>query len=236
MRKNKKNALIIFIKAPRLGEVKTGLQPDLTLEESLLIYQAMVEDLINQLDSTAFCDVKLFFSPPDAENEIKMWLGLNHELYPQKGADLGERMFEAMADIFKEGYKKVVLISSDATAIDTTTLVRAFSNLDDYDIVLGPNVDGGYYLIGSKKLQPLLFKEIVWNTNFVLEHTIKKARKLKLDVMQLEIKSNIEAYDDLVELWHYLKRRNVPGKFNYKSETYNVLKKLFAKEKVLGYQ
>lgn len=235
MRKNKKNALIIFIKAPRFGEVKTRLQPDLMVEESLLFYRAMVEDLINQLGSTAFCDVKIFFTPPDAEDEIKTWLGPNYEFYSQKGNDLGERMSKAMAEIFKQDYKKVVLIGSDIPTIDTTTIVRAFSNLDNYDIVLGPSKDGGYYLVGSKKAQPGLFQDIFWSTSFVLGQTIQKARKLKLEVVQIEIKSDIDTYGDVVELWRYLKKRNVPGKFNYKSETYSVLKKLFSKKRVLEY-
>lgn len=236
MRKNEKNALIIFVKAPRLGEVKTRLQPDLTAEESLIFYRAMAEDLINELSKTDFCDVKIFFTPSDAETEMKMWLGSNYEFYSQKGNDIGERMNQAMAEIFKQGYKKVVLVGSDIPTLDTTTIVRAFFKLDDYDVVLGPSVDGGYYLVGSKKSRPALFQDMLWSTSFVLDETIEKARKLKLDVVQLEIKSDIDTYDDVFKLWNYLRNRNVTGKFNYKSKTYDVLRKLFSRKEVGEYQ
>ena len=236
MRKNKKNALIIFINAPRFGEVKTRLQPELTVEQSLLLYRAMVEDLMRQLDGIAFCDVKIFFTPLDADNEIKKWLGPNYEFYIQKGNDFGEIMKEAMAEIFKQGYQKVVMIGSDIPTIDTTTIVRAFSNLDGYDVVLGPSTDGGYYLVGIKKTQPKLFNDIIWSTNTVFEQTIQKTRKLKLEVVQIEIKSNINIYNDVVELWNYLKKRNVQGKSNYKSETYKVLKNIFVHENSVEFQ
>lgn len=227
---NRNNALIIFAKTPRLGQVKTRLQPDLTPEESLLLYRAMVEDLMKQLEYTAFCDLKIFFYPSDAKAEMQNWLGDHYEYFPQNGEVLGDKMYSAMVEIFKQNYKKVVLIGSDIPTIDTTTIVRAFSNLGDYDVVLGPCQDGGYYLIGSKKPYPELFKDIIWSTSFVLQQTIERARTVKLEVVQLEIKSDIDTYIEVVELWKYLKKRNVKGKISYKSKTFSVLNKLFERE------
>ncbi len=227
---NRNNALIIFAKAPRLGQVKTRLQPDLTPEESISLYKAMVEDLMKQLEHTGFCDLKIFFYPSDAKTEMQNWLGEHYKYFSQKGEDLGDKMYSAMVEIFKQNYKKVVLIGSDIPTIDTTTIVRAFSSLDDYDIVLGPSQDGGYYLIGSKKPQSELFKDIIWSTSFVLQKTIEKARKAELEVVQLEIKSDIDTYDEVIKLWKYLKMRNEKGVYSYKSKTYEVLNKLFARE------
>lgn len=236
MKENKDNALIIFAKAPRFGRVKTRLQPGLTPEDSLSLYRAMVEDLLKQLRHTAFCDVKIFYYPSNAKNEVKSWLGDQFEYFPQRGEDLGEKMYEAIAEISRRNYKKVVLIGSDIPTIDTTTIVRAFSTLDSYDVVLGPSQDGGYYLIGLKKAYPRLFETIAWSTNIVLDQTIMKARQLNLDVVQLEIKSDIDTYDDVVELWKLLIKRNQHGKYSYKENTYAVLKGIFDQEFIPAYR
>jgi rSAM/selenodomain-associated transferase 1 len=227
--------LILFMKAPRLGQVNTRLQPELMPEESLMLYRAMVEDTVSQFDDVGFCDVKIFFYPQDAKDEMEHWLGDHFEYFPQHGADLGEKLHNAIAEMLNQKYDKVVLVGSDIPTLDSTTIVRAFTNLNDYDVALGPSKDGGYYLIGMKKPYPTLFQEMDWSTSIVLQQTIQKARQAQLDIVQLEVKSDIDSYDEVVELWNYLKKRNMNGVYSYKSKTYQVLKKLFEKEYVPNY-
>ncbi len=226
----KNNALIIFIKAPEYGNVKTRLQPQLAPEESLELYQAMVEDLAELFKDVKFCDVKWFYTPSHADEMIKNWLGDDLDYYQQHGRDLGEKMSNAMREIFDEGYEKVLLIGSDIPTLDKTTIIRGFTALDENDIVLGLANDGGYYLIGSTKFYPVLFKYIDWSTSIVFQQTINCAQKKDLEIAQLEMKYDIDTYDDLVALWEHLKRRNLEHQFFYKKKTYTILKKLFERE------
>jgi len=233
MSRKNENVLIIFTKAPRLGHVKTRLQPELTQEESLTLYRAMVEDTVSQFENVGFCDLKIFFHPEDAQDGMKHWLGDQFEYIAQRGIDLGERMYHAISEGLKQGYRKVVLIRCDIPTLDSTTIVRAFTNLDDYNVVIGPSQDGGYYLIGMKQPHPKLFDGIIWSTSFIVQQTIQNAQEARLDIVQLEIKSDIDTYDEVVELWKYLQKRNQKGGFTYKSKTYEVLKRLFEKEYAL---
>lgn len=200
-----------------------------------MLYRAMVEDTVSQFNDVGFCDVKIFFYPQDAKDEMEHWLGDHFEYFPQHGDDLGEKLHNAIAEMLNQKYDKVVLVGSDIPTLDSTTIVRAFTNLDDYDVVLGPCKDGGYYLIGMKKPYPTLFQDMAWSTSIVLQQTIQKARQAQLDIVQLEVKSDIDSYDEVVELWNYLKKRNMNGVYSYKSKTYQVLKKLFEKEYVPNY-
>ncbi|MDW7680075.1 MAG: TIGR04282 family arsenosugar biosynthesis glycosyltransferase [bacterium] len=227
MNKKNNNVLIIFVKAPRLGTVKTRLQPELTAEQSLQLYQAMVEDLVHQFDGAGFCDLKIFFHPTDACKEMKNWLGDGLEYFPQHGDDLGEKMHHAIAEMLNQKNKKVALIGSDIPTLDSATLVRAFTSLDEYDVVIGSCKDGGYYLIGMKQAYPVLFEGITWSSNLVFQQTIQNARSAAIEVVQLEKKSDIDTYHDVVDLWNYVKKRNMKGAFSFKSKTYEVLKTFF---------
>jgi len=106
-------------------------------------------------------------------------------------------------------------------------LVRAFSSLNEYDVVISPSNDGGYYLIGMKQSYPVLFGEIAWSSNLVFQQTIQNARSAAIEVVQLEKKSDIDTYHDVVELWNYVKKRYMKGTFSSKSKTYDVLKTFF---------
>jgi len=226
----------MFIKAPRLGAVKTRLQPELTPEQSLLLYQAMVEDLLQQFDDVGFCDLKIFFHPADAYKEMKNWLGNALEYFPQHGNDLGEKMHRAIVEMLNQKHQKAVLVGSDIPTLDSTTMVRAFTNLDDNDVVIGPCKDGGYFLIGMKQPHAELFDDIAWSSNLVLEQTFQKARTAELEIVQLEQQSDIDTYADVVELWTFLKKRNMTGALSFKSQTYEVLKKLFEMDKAASHQ
>ncbi len=227
MNKKNNNVLIIFVKAPRLGAVKTRLQPELTAEQSLQLYQAMVEDLVQQLDGAGFCDVKIFFHPTDAFEEMKSWLGDALEYFPQHGNDLGEKMHHAIAKMLNQQYQKAVLVGSDIPTMDSTTLMQAFTALDEYDAVLGPCNDGGYYLTGMKQSQPRLFEKIDWSTNAVLQQTIQRAQAAGLDVFQLPQKPDLDTYADLRDLWNFFNKQNLKRVDAFKSKTYQVLKTIF---------
>lgn len=227
MNKKNNNALIVFVKAPRIGTVKTRLQPELTKEQSLVLYRAMVEDSVRQLHKVVFCDLKIFFHPADAYEEMKNWLGDTLDYFPQHGTNLGEKMHRAITEMFDHKYKKVALIGSDIPTLGPATVVNAFASLEDYNVVVGPGNDGGYYLIGMKQPHPELFENISWSTNIVFRQTIQKAQITGLNIFQAEKKSDIDMYADVRDLWDFLNIQNLQGAFSFKSKTYNVLKTFF---------
>jgi uncharacterized protein len=227
---NKNNALIIFLKEPKFGWVKTRLQPEFSPAESLVFYKAMVEDLIDQFNDVKFCDLKLYFWPQTSKSIFEKWLGKDFDLSPQKGDNIGDKMHNAFVENFKKKYKKVVLIGSDIPTLDMTTIIRAFTNLDNYDVTLGPCVDGGYYLIGLNKPDSALFQNIDWSTNNVLNQTINNVKQRNLDLYQLEVKYDIDRYSDIKVLWEHLKKRNLSEQFYYRKRTFAFLKQLFEKK------
>lgn len=235
MSRKNKNALIFFIKAPRLGFVKTRLQPELTPEQSVLLYRAMVEDTVRQFADVEFCDVKIFFYPADARKEMKAWLGDQFDYFPQHGNDLGERMCHAIAEMLNQRYEKVVLVGSDIPTLGVSTVERSFVSLDENDLVIGPCEDGGYYLIGMKREHPELFQGINWSTCFVFQQTMQTAQKAELKIMQMELKSDIDTSREVEELWDYLSKRNMGEGYFYRPKTYSVLKGFFATEMKLNY-
>ena len=227
---NKNNALIIFLKAPRFGWVKTRLQPEFSPAESLVFYKAMVEDLIDQFKDVTFCDLKLYFWPQNRKSVMEKWLGNQFELFPQTGEKIGDKMHNAFVENFKNKYKKVVLIGSDIPTLDMTTVIRAFTSLDNYDVVLGPCVDGGYYLIGMKKPERSLFENMEWGGDTVLNQTIDNVKKNDLALCQLEVKYDIDKYSDVKVLWEHLERRNLGEQFFYRKRTFKFLSQLFERK------
>ncbi|MBC8183875.1 TIGR04282 family arsenosugar biosynthesis glycosyltransferase [candidate division KSB1 bacterium] len=227
---NKNNALIIFLKAPRFGWVKTRLQPEFSPAESLVFYKAMVEDLIDLFKDVKFCDLKLYFSPQNSKTAMEKWLGKEFDLLPQNGENLGDKMHNAFVENFKSKYKKVVLIGSDIPTLDVTTVIRAFTSLDNHDVTLGPCIDGGYYLIGLNKPDAALFQDIEWSTERVLQQTINKVKNRALELNQLELKYDIDRYSDIKILWDHLEKRNLPQHFYYRKRTFDFLNKLFEKK------
>ena len=222
---NKKNALILFAKAPIRGTVKTRLQPELTLDEALLLYKGMVEDLVSYLKDSDF-DLKLFFWPPDSEKMFREWLGVYLDYEPQQGKDLGEKMHFAFQHIFKCNYNKVIIIGSDLPTLKKSIILAAFAELESSDLVLGPSPDGGYYLIGLQKARPELFENIVWSTNLVLKKTMDIARANNLKVKLLQTIQDIDTFNDVKKLNRFIK--------NHKKEYQHLEKTNFALKQILS--
>jgi len=221
---NKDNVLLMFSKAPRVGQVKTRLQPELSPDQALDLYKAMVEDQLNQLNVSGYYDLNLYFWPPEANSEMQAWLGNDLKYFPQNGGDLGERMRHAFIQGFEQKYKKVLLIGSDLPTLNLKTILITFSAVAVYDVVLGPSADGGYYLIGMKKPHHGLFRNMKWSTDSVFADTLKKCKSSGLSVALLEEKFDIDTFSDVERLYKILQKG---GEFHQLSKTPEVLNKLF---------
>lgn len=196
-----KAALIIFQKNAILGKVKTRLAVSIGDEKALEVYEwltAYTHEQARGLNVDKF----LFYSDFIAEYPDGSLSGYQYEV--QSGEDLGERMRNAFAHLFAKGYMSVVIIGTDCPYLTSSDLNKAFLNLSQADLVFGPAKDGGYYLLGMSSFFPEIFKDIPWSTSKVLETTLDRADKQKLDYEFLKLLSDIDTLED----WKIFKKSN----------------------------
>lgn len=177
----KKNALLIFVRNPILGKVKTRLARDIGDERALTIYLHLLKHTKKISQDLSF-DKFIYYT--DFINENDLWDIENFKKEKQQGGDLGERMENAFIDSFNSHYEKVVLIGSDINDLKNLHLKKAFDQLNESDIVLGPAKDGGYYLIGMKKIHPEIFKNKDWGTDSILKDTLKNLEKVNVHLLE----------------------------------------------------
>lgn len=187
------NNIIIFIKNPALGKVKTRLAATLGDQKALEIYQRLL-DVTRKTVTKVNAKYHLFYS--DVIDMDDDWDIQDFDKYLQQGNDLGERMSAAFRNIFSQNdasaLQKVVIIGSDCPALTPDILEMAFTILGDSDVVVGPTFDGGYYLLGLKEYHPALFENISWSTDAVYQETNDKARELQLNIADLPTLSDID--------------------------------------------
>lgn len=188
-----KKALIIFTRNPELGQCKTRLAKTIGDENALEVYKILLNHTAS-IAKEVHADRYVFYSEHIIKDDL--WDGVTFRKKLQKGDDLGERMQNAFTEILDLGYEKVVIIGSDLLDLDAEVVNLAFSQLDFNDVVFGPAMDGGYYLLGMKNLFPKLFKNKTWSTDTVLESSLKDL--LKNRVYLLKTLNDIDTFEDLL--------------------------------------
>ena len=186
--------VIVFVRAPRIGTVKTRLAKTVGEAGARDIYQFLLSTICEVLDGRP--RVTLRYCPDDALELIQPWLRPAWAAQPQGPGDLGERMHRAFMHAFAHGAAKVVVIGSDCPEITPADIDEAFRSLATHDLVLGPASDGGYWLIGLAKSQPSLFQNISWSSKAVLAQTLSRATVLGLRVRALRVLSDIDTAED----------------------------------------
>ena len=166
--------LIVFVRAPRAGAVKTRLAQKIGADAACDAYRKLVHAVLIGIESIS--DVQLRYSPDDAESEVQPWLRRSWSLAPQGTGDLGERLTRAFADSFASGARRVVIIGSDCPWLSDGDIQEAWNHLETHDLVLGPAHDGGYWLVGLREPKPEVFNGISWSTETVLNQTLEHAR------------------------------------------------------------
>jgi rSAM/selenodomain-associated transferase 1 len=196
-----RDALVVFVKAPRPGAAKTRLIPALGADAAAALYRVLAEEAVRRTAPAAGeYDRFFFFAPDDARAEMEAWLG-GRTWLPQQGRDLGGRMAAAFEAAFREGARRVALIGTDVPGISRDRVLEALSALDGHGLVLGPARDGGYYLIALDRPRAGLFDDIPWGTSGVLTATMARARALGLRVRLLEPLADIDTIDDIRAEW-----------------------------------
>ncbi len=199
-------ALVIFAKAPIPGQVKTRLCPPLTPDEAATLHGSFVLDTLERT-RTAVAKLKLPFdrylacSPSSTLVFFKiMEERQGVKLIDQVGDDLGVRMQHAFETLFARRYQRVLIVGSDVPSLPLQHYMQALTMLERHDLVLGPALDGGYYLIGLNTPAPALFENIPWSTNQVLALTCERAKTLGLHAGLLPEWRDIDNIDDLKAL------------------------------------
>jgi len=173
------NCLILFVKSPEKGHVKTRLSQMIGENATRNLYKAFVDDMLEFIQYKSQYDIKIAFHPQNAKSKVIRWLGKQYSYLPQRGDGLGERMAFTFRQIFSEGFKKALIIGSDIPDLPQSIIIKAFESLSTYDAVIGPSFDGGYYLIGFRNdtFSPEFFHGIEWGTDTVFSQTLDRFNK-----------------------------------------------------------
>jgi len=194
--------VLVFIRAPELGRVKTRLGKKMEAATVLRLYRCFVEDIIETLTKGGH-DMLVFYMPPHKGSAIRAWLGDTVLVRAQTGKTLGDRMRNAFLDVFAGGVDQAVLMGSDLPDFDNRIIVEAFELLKERDLVIGPAKDGGYYLIGMRKnsFDNDVFSGIDWGTASVFRQTMQKIHAAGLNCHVLQSWQDIDTHDDLLAFY-----------------------------------
>ena len=192
--------LIIFIKNPKLGKVKTRLAATVGDEKALSIYKKLL-GFTQKLAISLPCERMLFYSDEIEANDD--WSNVFFQKNKQYGNDLGERMKNAFCEVLLTS-KKAIIIGSDCAELTKEILENAFEALEKNDFVIGPAEDGGYYLLGMNHFEPTIFENINWSTAEVLSKTIEKIARLEKKVAFMPTLSDIDNEEDWKKIVHTL--------------------------------
>lgn len=183
-----KNALIVFIKAPVEGEVKTRLAKTIGNKNAVRVYETLLEQTLT-IAKNLYWDTFFYTNKQFSFNKEKLCI--------QEGEDLGEKMSNAFKDVFRKGYGKVCIIGSDCLSLQTRDIMTAFEALKSKQHVIGPSEDGGYYLLGITTYSHQLFSNIKWSTSEVYQKTTQQISQLKSSYHTLRTLNDIDNIEDL---------------------------------------
>lgn len=198
MPKSTSNALLIFVKNPKKGHVKTRLAATVGDEKALEIYRQLLTH------------TRITVQPLQADKQVwysqfiprqDEWDDVMFAKKKQQGETLGKRMQRAFKEAFKKGYQRVVIIGSDCGQLKGKHLEHAYEALETNDVVIGPAEDGGYYLLGMRKYFPVLFEDKPWSTDDVFEQTLDDCKTYGLSCNVLETLNDVDTKED----WEQIK-------------------------------
>jgi len=195
-----KERLIVFTRYPEPGKTKTRLIPALGALGAATLQRQMTEYVLLQArELQSFYPVSVEVRFAGGEQQLmQKWLGKDFQYVAQGTGDLGCRMTKAIADACQNGIESVAIIGSDCPQLQAMAIAQAFQLLhQDYDLVLGPALDGGYYLVAVNRLIPELFIGIDWGTQRVLQQTVNIAKKLNLAIAYLPTLADVDRPEDL---------------------------------------
>jgi hypothetical protein len=192
-------------KAPQVGSTKTRLCPPLRPYQAAAVYEAMLLDTIDLGAQLEGIDLAIAITPPESKSYFRRISPPGTQLLPVVCKDIGNCLSQSLAQALGRGYQKVCALNADGPSLPPGVLKMAFGALDGHDLVIGPGVDGGYYLIGLTRIYPRLFIGIDWSTPAVMDQTHTIIENLGLTVSILPTWYDIDTVDELLRLVEELK-------------------------------
>jgi uncharacterized protein len=189
-------AVIIFVRHPQYGKVKTRLASTMGDEKALAIYKLLLAHTYSLVQNSTI-PVYVYYTDDIVQDDL--WQGEHIIKKKQQGTDLGKRMSNAFGEVFAAGHQKVIIIGSDCYELSPAEMIAAFNALEEKDAVIGPATDGGYYLLGLKKLIPAIFENIAWSTDTVKDETVKILHQKNYSVSLLQTLPDVDEEKDLPE-------------------------------------
>lgn len=196
MEQRKKSLLIIFYRNPQAGKVKTRIAATMGAEKALEIFIKLSMHVKNITENIPI-DKIVFYS--DVIERGDLWPDATYLKALQHGKDLGIRMKNAFDEGFNSGYHSICIIGTDCFELTEQVISRSFEALLSADVVIGPARDGGYYLLGMKKLYPGLFENKPWSTATVFRKTIEDLDLLGLKYTLLPVLRDVDTEGDVPE-------------------------------------
>lgn len=207
--------IIVMVKAPVPGTVKTRLVPPLSAEAAAGLAAALVQDAVR--NACPIAAVLTAYAPIDGKALLETLLPDGLHWTAQRGGNLGERMSAAMTDAAALGFSPLVVIGTDSPTLPQAFVAEAIQALQENaaGVVFGPTEDGGYYLVGTRQPQPGLFDGVAWSTNLALTQTAANAARLNLRPYLLPTWHDVDTGEDLARLRQELEdpavRERVPA-------------------------
>lgn len=210
------SCIIVFTKAPITGYVKTRLARDLGASVVVGLHRNFVNDIVDKITSAGHA-LKIFYEPAEADALMRSWLGHRHDYFLQRGEDLGLKMANAFQTVFENGIQQAVLMGTDFPDLPGEDITHAMAGLQKHDAVIGPAVDGGYYLIGfqADAFSPTFFDDKSWGTGSVYQQTINAFAAAGISVKKLPKWRDVDVYDDLTDLIRSLTHHPDQAKLTY---------------------
>jgi uncharacterized protein len=200
-----RDLLGFFAKYPEPGQVKTRLAKDIGPGPAAAFYRRIAEYVLKRTAPLGSGYLRIVFYTPDVMRQSFVdWLG-NEVLRTQRGSDVGERMTNALEEMLEMGAEKAIVVGADIPGLHRGIIDRAFRELDCADIVIGPALDGGYYLIGMKSAHPEIFLNIDWGEGDVFEKTVFNINKMGLRYHTVETLFDVDSLEDFLKAEEILK-------------------------------
>lgn len=191
-----KNGLIIFTRIPEAGKTKTRLQSKLSKEEGANLHKCFLKDIYDIFVNLNDIDIIICHTEEGDLNILKNIFYKENLYIKQYGNNLNEKMYNAIKEVLSLKYDKCVLIGADIPEINKDDIINAFNLLNNNDFVFGASYDGGYYLVGMKEANDIIFKSGSGNLKYIIN--IVEANNLKYGLTNK--KHDIDEYEDLIDL------------------------------------
>ncbi len=189
-----KSALIIFVRNPVLGKVKSRLAATLGEEKALDIYKTLLTHT-HSISKNLNADKFIFYE--DFLNEDDIWENNIYGKFLQEGNTLGERMKNSFGILFSAGYQQIIIIGSDCYDLTINILNEAYKALSKNEVVIGPSLDGGYYLLGMSKFISDLFDNKKWSSETVYADTVNQITRLNYSFYSLVMLNDVDVESDI---------------------------------------